>query len=239
MRMIQIYAIRNTVNEKYYVGQTSQGHTKRLTQHKYRAKADDRPNGGCPKLYNAMRKHGIDKFYIELLDTVPEEVANDKETEYIKKYDAFTKGYNTLEYGESRRGFTHSPETLRKMSESNKGRIMSKESLDKRRKTFVNKDKKKIICLEDKTIYKNKHHLAETLNMRPDNIQQKLSTLQSKINNKKYMYLEDFNKSVKALKEEAVNLENQVIKEVTESLKEEGTDVKLDKKLLAIALRYG
>lgn len=52
----EIYYIKNSVNEKIYIGQTVAGIAKRWGQHKAAAK---RKSG---KLYAAMRKYGIENF---------------------------------------------------------------------------------------------------------------------------------------------------------------------------------
>lgn len=56
-----IYLITNTVNDKCYVGQTSQTPERRLIEHLSKA---TRGSTGCRHLYNAIRKYGSDSFRV-------------------------------------------------------------------------------------------------------------------------------------------------------------------------------
>jgi hypothetical protein len=48
------------------------------------------------KLYNAIRKHGIENFYYEIIeDQVPLSELDDLEIYYIDYYDSFKNGYNS------------------------------------------------------------------------------------------------------------------------------------------------
>ena len=60
----EIYVIFNSVNNKPYVGITIQGYLKRFKKHKECAK-----RGVDYALYRAMRKYGIEKFWIKELDS--------------------------------------------------------------------------------------------------------------------------------------------------------------------------
>lgn len=93
-----LYIIRNDVNEKVYVGKTYQSIEKRFKEHK-RAAREGKPY----KLYNAMRKYGIDKFHIELLGIFEKGVLEEKEIEYIAKYDSYYNGYNSTLGGDGGR----------------------------------------------------------------------------------------------------------------------------------------
>lgn len=100
MEVGRIYVIRNTENEKVYIGQTIHELGLRLAQHKRRADTIDNAHR---KLYNAMKKYGKEKFYIELLeDCVPIDELNDKEIHYIKAYNSFERGYNSTAGGDSK-----------------------------------------------------------------------------------------------------------------------------------------
>ena len=86
-----IYVIRNTVNEKVYVGQTRQGINIRFSNHLSAAR-----HGLDYVIGQAIRKHGEDKFYIELLEECDLSEINERETYWIKKLDAanYKHGYN-------------------------------------------------------------------------------------------------------------------------------------------------
>lgn len=92
----KIYLITNSINDKVYVGQTIQSVSKRFSSHKSSAKA-----GQAGALYNAMRKHGVENFQVEILeDNIKASALDCAEIEYIKKYNSFKKGYNNTIGGE-------------------------------------------------------------------------------------------------------------------------------------------
>lgn len=99
-RTYSIYIIRNTVNDKVYIGQTSQSVKERFTQH---MKPSSRKLRGTYKIYNAIKKYGRDKFYVETLETgIAKEDIDRKEIEYIAKYDSFENGYNSTQGGDGK-----------------------------------------------------------------------------------------------------------------------------------------
>lgn len=98
-----IYIIKNYKNDYVYIGQTSTDIPSRFNQHISAAKWDK--NRNCV-LYKAMRKHGIDSFYVEELEQIFKEskkelkmILNEKEIYYIAKYNSYKKGYNSTEGG--------------------------------------------------------------------------------------------------------------------------------------------
>ena len=91
-----IYIIRNRVNNKVYIGQTIQKLERRWQAHICASKTKD------THLYKAMRAYGTDQFFIEVLeDNVSVEDLNQKEIDYIKKYNSYNDGYNSTLGGES------------------------------------------------------------------------------------------------------------------------------------------
>lgn len=100
-----IYIIRNTVNDKVYVGQ-SINPVKRFMEHIQESKKDRRGSAIC----GAIRKYGVDKFYMEILERdVPN--YNDREKYWIAFFNSTTpNGYNIQLGGEEppvRRGFAN------------------------------------------------------------------------------------------------------------------------------------
>lgn len=85
-----IYIIRNTVNSKVYIGQTKTSVEQRWQEHLRHAKY------GTQIINRAMRKHGVDKFYIRTLEICTLDVLDYREIYYIDLYDSTdkTKGYN-------------------------------------------------------------------------------------------------------------------------------------------------
>ncbi len=117
-----VYLITCTITNKVYVGQTINSLRARLTSHKssaryhrrYLAGEVDAPHnkrGTCSKLYRAMNKHGEDNFYIEILETVPDndrKMLDQIETDFIEEFNSVKDGYNLKSGGDSS---SHSDET--------------------------------------------------------------------------------------------------------------------------------
>lgn len=85
-----IYIIRNTINNKVYIGQTKVSVDIRWKEHLRHAKYGDQV------INKAMRKYGIDKFYIETLEICNLDLLDYREMYYIDLYKSTdkTKGYN-------------------------------------------------------------------------------------------------------------------------------------------------
>lgn len=95
-----IYIIKNTNNQKVYIGQTSRTIQDRWEQHKNAAIRGEQQG---IILYNAMRKYGVQTFYVSKLEEVDLKDINEKEKYWIKYYDSFYttgKGYNLTEGGQ-------------------------------------------------------------------------------------------------------------------------------------------
>ena len=93
-----IYIIKNTCNDKVYIGQTSRTIQDRWKQHKASALRGEEQG---IILYNAMRKYGIDKFYISQLEECDLEQINESEIYWIQYYNSQTpNGYNVRAGGE-------------------------------------------------------------------------------------------------------------------------------------------
>lgn len=113
-----IYKITNDVNDKVYIGQTTQLLTRRIQQYKEDIKW--RPQ--CRPIISAMAKYGIDKFHFEIIAETDSKVELDKlERKYIKEYKSLVteNGYN-VELGGNGPG-KHSEETKRKIGEAQRG----------------------------------------------------------------------------------------------------------------------
>lgn len=85
-----IYVIKNRCNNKVYIGQTRTSIEQRWKEHL-------RDSKRCKyTLYNAMRKYGIENFYIEQLDVCDVDILDEMEISYIKKFKSTDDryGYN-------------------------------------------------------------------------------------------------------------------------------------------------
>lgn len=76
--MTRIYALRNTVNDIVYVGQTRNSLQNRLSHHKGQTTDNS-------SIHTAMKEIGKDKFYIELLEEVTDDEADNKEIEWMER----------------------------------------------------------------------------------------------------------------------------------------------------------
>lgn len=91
-----IYKITNKINNKLYIGKTIQTVGRRFTEHKRDSKTKN------TYLYYAMRKYGIDNFYIETIEEVPNQELNNREKYWISFYKSnySENGYNLTAGGD-------------------------------------------------------------------------------------------------------------------------------------------
>ena len=86
-----IYKFVNDVNDKIYVGQTTES-----LEHRFKRHMGYQKDEHDTKFYRAVRKYGVEHFSIHLLDTATNREELDCKEEYwIKKLDAINSGYNT------------------------------------------------------------------------------------------------------------------------------------------------
>lgn len=114
-----IYLIKNTVNDKCYIGLTTTTPEKRFKKHISMAKSK-----GCYALYSAFEKYGVDKFSVAEIAS-----SNDKaelmrlEADLIEKHKTLSpSGYNLTTGGES---CIVTDETKKKISKSLAGRSVT------------------------------------------------------------------------------------------------------------------
>jgi group I intron endonuclease len=124
---------------KLYIGYTKQNIEQRLREHF--KKAFNYKKSKKNKFSNAIRKHGKINFKIEIIKffTIKEEALL-FEIETIKNLNTTKDGYNTAFGGEGGGGI-HGPlseEHKKKISESNKGKIKTKEHCDNIKKNHHN-----------------------------------------------------------------------------------------------------
>lgn len=111
-----IYLWTNLVNNKHYVGQT---------QHFYDRMSQYKKGGATPFLKNAIKKYGIENFEIDIIEYVPIEDLDKREQYWIDYYESYQrdKGYNICQFASTTRGYHHTPEAIKKMSEKAIGRV--------------------------------------------------------------------------------------------------------------------
>jgi len=124
LRYCEIYAIKNLVNNKLYIGQA----VSHILNHKrYRpygrqgrfrchvSEAFSKKKCQSHYLNNSIRKHGVENFEVELLEYCPCENADERETHYIQTCNSvFPNGYNLKIGGNV---FVHSDESKKRVSQ--------------------------------------------------------------------------------------------------------------------------
>ena len=98
----KIYIIENDVNDKVYIGQTSDTIEGRFRPHIYEAIRWDRKRA---KFQDALREIGAEHFRIRELERCSIDELNEREIYYIKKYDSYNNGYNSTEGGDGIRPY--------------------------------------------------------------------------------------------------------------------------------------
>lgn len=89
-----IYRIYNDINEKSYIGLTTNTVETRWKKHL--------ANSAFVKyhLYDAMRLYGVEHFFIEMIENVEDNYLAERERYWIQYYDSFHNGYNETQGGE-------------------------------------------------------------------------------------------------------------------------------------------
>ena len=108
--MSVIYILRNKVNDKCYVGQSTKEFKVRFRQHQMSHSI----------VGKSLRKCGVDNFDKLLLENIPEEELDYWEQHYIQECNSiYPNGYNFESGGHKNKH--HHEETKKKISESKKG----------------------------------------------------------------------------------------------------------------------
>jgi group I intron endonuclease len=116
-----IYKTVNVLNGKFYIGQDSKNNPEYI--------------GSGTLLKRAIEKYGRDKFIKETLEVCStQEELNEREKYWIKETKARELGYNIADGGCG--GNTYTEETRERVSQFFKGRYVSPETIEKRKKTI-------------------------------------------------------------------------------------------------------
>lgn len=111
--MIGIYKIENLINNKIYIGQSTDIINRWYHHKKY---AEKQYSGDGKRyyqhLYNAMRKYGLKNFSFEVLEETTIEKLNEREEYWIEYYNSYENGYNNTRGGESGRQISQKEITL-------------------------------------------------------------------------------------------------------------------------------
>ena len=91
-----IYYIKNTINNKYYVGQSINIH-KRWREE--RRALNGEVDAWNTHLQNAWKKYGANNFEFRIIEECDQVLLNEREIFWIKQLHAFTNGYNLTSGG--------------------------------------------------------------------------------------------------------------------------------------------
>jgi group I intron endonuclease len=130
MSLGAIYIITNIINQKIYIGSTS-NHIRRKKDHFNKLRTNKHHS---PHLQKSFNKYGEENFIFEILEHV--ENLNDlldREQYYLDLYKSYdhTRGYNICKIAGNTTGYSHTEETKAKISKINKGRTPSEETRKK------------------------------------------------------------------------------------------------------------
>ena len=120
MKTGSIYIIKNKLNNKVYIGQTTLEVRERFMSH---LKPSVYKKRRTYKIYNAMNKYGKENFWVEVLEEgIPFELLDEKEIYYIHLYDSYRCGYNSTMGGDGRIiNKLNNEEEVLEMAKSGKG----------------------------------------------------------------------------------------------------------------------
>ena len=93
MSISTVYKIINDIDDKVYIGSTCSKISKRMTEHRRRAR-----RGETTKFYQHMRNIGIECFKIVCIKEytdISKEILHKKEDKYIRRFDSVRNGLNT------------------------------------------------------------------------------------------------------------------------------------------------
>ena len=133
---IGIYCLINTLNNKMYIGQSS-NIKKRIAKHFYNLKNNKHFNVHLQDAYN---KYGSTVFIHQILEECKKDNLNDREIYWITEKQTNNEkfGYNFSSGGGS--GRTHSKETKQRLRVINLGKKHSVETIEKCRLSNINRD---------------------------------------------------------------------------------------------------
>lgn len=176
----KIYKITNTETNRIYIGCTINSLKHRFEEHCYRCLKTNINT----KLCNNVRKYGVEKFTIELIEECSLDVIYNREVEVIKEHNSFEEGLNSTVGGEGCLGYKHSPEIRLKISnavkdgKSHKGKtyeeIYGEKALEEKEKrknkglnywdTISEEEKKQRLSNLKNAVRKKTKYSIETIN---------------------------------------------------------------------------
>ena len=126
-----IYCYHCISTGKKYIGQTD-NERRRKYEHFSHCNKKSRDN----KFYRAIKKYGWNNFIYGVIEEFLIDELDDMETYYIKEYNTFEDGYNSVAGGKATRGYKHTEKTKQLLREIKTG---TKHSLETRQKMSVDR----------------------------------------------------------------------------------------------------
>lgn len=96
----KIYKITNKINNKVYVGQTTQSLKERFQRHCWGTTNNDKHHFNMA-IKQAIKKYGKENFIIELIEEVETAKLDEREVYWISFYDSYNNGYNCTKGGQN------------------------------------------------------------------------------------------------------------------------------------------
>lgn len=111
-----VYIITNIINNKVYIGSTTQSFRRRYTQHFYQLQTKNHCN---EYLQNSWMKYGNSSFIFDILELCNKKDCLLREQYWLDFYQSWNpeKGYNLLKNSNNSLGYKHKDETKKRMSD--------------------------------------------------------------------------------------------------------------------------
>jgi hypothetical protein len=156
----KVYVIRNIVNDKVYIGSTTQPLSKRMVEHRGNVTNTKRQNY---KIYQNMHEIGVEHFYIELLELCPcetKEQLNKREGELIRQHNSVADGYNSVIAGRTKHEYyqAHKDILVQKQRAYYKA---NKDQLVEQQREFYQNNKEKVKEQAHTQYQANKDHILK------------------------------------------------------------------------------
>lgn len=123
-----IYGIKNKINEKVYVGQTSERFLRRFWHHQWKLKNNSHDNIHLQSAWNKYGEENFEYFVIEIVDDP--NLLDELEMKYIAFYKNIDKSYNILSGGGGRRGVPMSDNAKKLIGKKNRDHMLGKKHSD-------------------------------------------------------------------------------------------------------------
>lgn len=163
----KVYGIYNTVNNLIYVGSTVQALCHRFQKHKCNSRESSKQSS--MRIYQAFRKLGIDKFYIELIENYPcnsVEELRQREGHWIRHFQSYKPdmGYNYQIAGRPRKEKEEAYRETHKEQRAQQWKewyAKNKDKVEERKKEYRKDHKEDMSIYNKEYAQKNKDKIHE------------------------------------------------------------------------------